>query len=48
VAGDGSDEDRDEDDEAEEDPAAAGIFLDGAGDELQLDPETGELTEAAA
>ena len=47
-AGDGPYEDREEGDEAEEDAAAAGIFLDNAGDELQLDPETGELTGAAA
>ncbi|WP_353712441.1 single-stranded DNA-binding protein [Arthrobacter sp. K5] len=46
--GDGADEDREEDDESDEDPAAAGIFVDGAGDELQLDAETGELTGAAA
>jgi single-strand DNA-binding protein len=48
VDGDGADEDREEDDESDEDPAAAGIFVDGAGDELQLDAETGELTGAAA
>ncbi|GAB14681.1 single-stranded DNA-binding protein [Arthrobacter globiformis NBRC 12137] len=46
--GDGADEDREEDDESDEDPAAAGIFVDGAGDEMQLDAETGELTGAAA
>ena len=45
---DGVDDDRMEDDEAEEDAAAAGIFVDDAGDELELDPETGELTGAAA
>jgi single-strand DNA-binding protein len=48
VDGDGADEDREEDDESDEGPAAAGIFVDGAGDELQLDAETGELTGAAA
>jgi single-strand DNA-binding protein len=46
--GDGPDEDREDDDEAGEDAAATGIFLDDSGDELQLDPETGELTGAAA
>ena len=45
----GADEDREEDDdESDEGPAAAGVFVDGAGDELQLDSETGELTGAAA
>ena len=44
----GADEGPEEDDETDEDAAAAGIFLDDTGDELQLDPETGELTGAAA
>ena len=43
-----ADDDRLDDDEADEDAAAAGIFVDDAGDELALDPETGELTGAAA
>lgn len=43
---DGPDEDREEGDERDED--AAGIFLDDNGDELRLDPDTGELTGAAA
>lgn len=46
--GDGPGEDREEGDERDEDAAEAGIFLDDSGDELQLDPETGELTGAAA
>ncbi|MFE5837888.1 single-stranded DNA-binding protein [Arthrobacter sp. NPDC056493] len=45
---DGADDGREDDDEADEDAAAAGIFLDDAGDELELDRETGELTGAAA
>jgi single-strand DNA-binding protein len=45
---DGADDDRLDDDEADEDAVAAGIFVDDAGDELALDPETGELTGAAA
>lgn len=46
--GDGSDDDREEGAERDEDAAEAGVFLDDSGDELQLDPETGELTGAAA
>jgi single-strand DNA-binding protein len=45
---DGADDDRLDDDEAGDDAAAEGIFVDDAGDELELDPETGELTGAAA
>ncbi|MFC9332173.1 single-stranded DNA-binding protein [Arthrobacter sp. NPDC057009] len=46
VGGDGPDDDREDGEERDED--AAGIFLDDNGDELQLDPDTGELSGAAA
>jgi single-strand DNA-binding protein len=44
---DGPDDER-EGDELEGDAAEDGIFVDDTGAELQLDPETGELTGAAA
>jgi single-strand DNA-binding protein len=42
------DDARDREEDGNGDPAAGGIFEDGNGDVLQLDPETGELTGAAA
>ncbi|MFC9353568.1 single-stranded DNA-binding protein [Arthrobacter sp. NPDC057013] len=45
---DDADDDRLDDVETGDDAAAAGIFVDDAGDEMELDPETGELTGAAA